>query len=148
MVINLFVIVRVIIGGVFVFSGFEKLISPYQNFLYVVQGYEMFPSWLENMAAHIMPWCEFFLGVFLLLGLWLRWVLRAVFIITFMFVLIVAQAIIRNLPIAECGCFGGLISIPLPAILSFDTIMLFVVNSLMGKEERTRILSLDLYLSN
>jgi uncharacterized membrane protein YphA (DoxX/SURF4 family) len=67
---------RVIVGALFIFSGGEKLMSAYGNFLYVVQGYEMFPSYLEKLIAHVVPWVEFFLGVFLVLGLWLRVTLK------------------------------------------------------------------------
>ena len=148
MATNLFVIVRVLVGCMFVVSGFEKLISPYQNFLYVVQGYELFPSFLENVAAHIMPWIEFLLGVFLLLGLWLKWVLRAVLVLMAMFIIVVAQALIRNLSLIECGCFGDFISVPLHVTLIFDIIMLFVINLLVRKEERTGVFSLDCYLSD
>lgn len=148
MAINVFVIARVLIGAIFVVSGFEKLIGPYQNFLYVVQGYELFPPLLENIAAHVVPWIEFFLGVFLLLGLWLKWVLRAVLVLIAVFVFVVAQALMRNLSLIECGCFGDFLTVPLYVILVFDAVMLFVVDFLMRKEERTIVFSLDRYFSN
>lgn len=129
-------------------SGFEKLIGPYQNFLYVVQGYELFPSFFENIVAHVMPWAEFLLGVFLLFGLWLRWGLRVALILSAMFVVIVAQALIRNLAIIECGCFGDFISVPLHVIFMFDITMLFVISFLVWKEDRTSVFSLDIYLGD
>ncbi|MCK5180279.1 MAG: DoxX family membrane protein [Candidatus Omnitrophica bacterium] len=148
MATNLFVIIRVLVGCMFVVSGFEKLIGSYQNFLYVVQGYELFPPLLENAAAHVMPWAELFLGAFLLLGLWLKWALRVAAIVMGMFIFVVAQAILRGLSIIECGCFGDFISVPLHVVLIFDTIMLFVIDFLMRKEERTSVLSLDRYFEN
>jgi uncharacterized membrane protein YphA (DoxX/SURF4 family) len=148
MAINIFVILRVLIGVMYVVSGFEKLISPYQNFLYVIQGYELFPSLLENLAAHVVPWIELFLGVFLVLGLRLKQALWAVLTLTAMFIVIVAQALLRKLSLVECGCFGDFISLPLYVILILDMAVLFVVNLLMRKEDRTSVLSLDSYFGS
>ena len=97
------------IGGLFVVSGFEKLIGPYQNFFYVIQNYSFLPLFLTEIAARLLPWFEFFLGIFLVLGLWTKWTLRAVMALLLMFMGVVIQALIRQLPITECGCFGGLI---------------------------------------
>lgn len=145
MAINSLVITRILIGCLFVFSGFEKLIGPHQNFLYVVQSYKMFGVFLENIVAHVSPWIELFLGVFLLLGLWLKWVLRALRVLIAMFILVVAQAAIRNIPITECGCFGQLVSFPLYLILVFDGALLVLAGLLSRKEADTRVFSLDCY---
>lgn len=145
---NIFVIIRILIGCIFVVSGFEKLISPHQNFLYVVQEYALFGSFLENIIAYVAPWIEFLLGIFLLLGLWLKWTLRGVLIMTAMFIVIVAQAIVRDLPIVECGCFGDFISFPLYGILIFDSVMLIMIDFLIAKEKRTIVFSLDRYFGD
>ncbi len=112
---------RVVIGSIFVVSGFEKLIGPYQNFLYVIQSYSFLPPLLAEVAARFLPWVEFFLGIFLVLGLWLKWTLRAIMVLLLMFMGVVVQALVRNLPIDECGCFGELVSFPLQVVLAFDT---------------------------
>lgn len=145
MAINIFVVIRVLTGCLFVISGFEKLIGPYQNFLYVVQNYEFLPIVLEEIVARILPWGELFLGVFLVFGLWLKWALRSTLILFLMFVCIVGQALLRKLPIDECGCFGSLISLPLVAVLMFDSMMLLLTGLLMKKEERAGLFSLDRY---
>jgi len=145
MAINSLLIARILIGCLFVASGAEKLFGPHQNFLYVVQSYRLFGTFLENIAAYVMPWAEFLLGVFLLLGLWLKWVLRALRILIALFIIVVAQAIIRDIPIAECGCFGQLISLPLYFILLLDGALLVLAGFLARKEEYTKVLSLDRY---
>jgi len=108
------------IGGIFVVSGFEKFIGPYQNFLYVIQNYSFLPLPLAEIVARLLPLAEFLLGIFLVLGLWSKWALRAVATLLLIFMAVVIQALVRNLPIDECGCFGGLISVPLPVVLTFD----------------------------
>jgi uncharacterized membrane protein YphA (DoxX/SURF4 family) len=57
--------IRVFIGLVLLASGFEKLISPWQNFLYVVQAYEALPSYLEKATALVLPWVELIVGLFM-----------------------------------------------------------------------------------
>src|SRR3989338_6093438 len=144
---NPFVITRILVGGLFLFSGASKLIEPYQNFLYVVQSYEVFPPFLAEISAHVVPWVEMFLGLFLVLGLYLPWVLRALLLFIASFIAIVGQAIIRNLPIKECGCFGEFLSLPLQAVIGFDTTMFLTVIYLLFKESKTAQLSLDQYFA-
>lgn len=143
--IKFFVIGRILIGCLFIVSGFEKLIGPYQNFLYVVQSYEFLPTLLEEMVARTLPWIELFLGVFLVVGLWLKWALRSIGMVIFLFILIVGQALLRKLPIDECGCFGGLISLPLYAVLIFDSMLFLLTGVLLKQEKCINIFSLDQY---
>jgi len=147
MAIKMFAVIRILIGCIFVVSGFEKLIGPYQNFLYVVQSYEFLPTLIEDIVARVLPWIELFLGVFLFTGLWLKWALRSTLILFLMFILIVGQALMRGLPIDECGCFGGLISLPLAAVLMFDSIMLLMTGLLIKQERHASFYSLDQYFN-
>jgi len=65
-----------------------------------------------------------------------------------MFILIVSQAMIRNLPITECGCFGELISFPLYAVFIFDGTLLILTGLLIKNDERTELFSLDHYFKS
>jgi len=145
--IKILVVIRILLGCLFVVSGFEKLIGPYQNFLYVVQNYEFLPTLLEEIVARILPWSELFLGVFLVSGLWLKWTLRSTLTLIVMFILVVGQALLRKLPIDECGCFGGLISLPLTAVLIFDSTLLLLTGLLIKQKKHTSLFSLDQYFS-
>lgn len=131
--VNFYSLLRILLGAFFIVSGFEKIISPYQNFLYVVQSYEIFGSPLDVFVARIVPWVELFTGVFLLLGLWTRFALRAMLLLLAGFITIVGQALIRHLPIQECGCFGELISLPLQVVILFDS-ALFLFGIIMYHE--------------
>ena len=101
---------------------------------------------LEKVVALVMPWLELFLGVFLLLGFYLKWTLRGVLVMLAAFIFIVSQALIRKLPIDECGCFGGLVSLPLHGVLIMDGTLLFLTGLLLYKIKSTSFLSLDNYL--
>ena len=135
------------IGSFFVVSGFEKLIGPYQNFLYVIQNYSFLPLFLAEIVARLLPWFEFFPGIFLVLGLWTKWTLRAVMALLLMFMGVVIQALIRQLPITECGCFGGLISFPLPVILAFDTTVFVFAWFLSFRMPEAQCCSMDRYFA-
>ena len=139
------VFLRIFIGLVLLVSGFEKLMSPYQNFLYVIQAYEMLPASLEKLAALSVPWIELLGGIFMLLGLWLNWSLKGSLLLFASFIVIVGQALLRHLPIDQCGCFGENIHIPPHYIIIFDSFMLLILFWLIRHPSKTRVFSLDQY---
>jgi len=128
-------------------SGGEKLIAPHQNFLYVIQSYQLLPDVLEKLTAIWFPWLELFTGIFLCLGLWLGQVLIAAGGMLATFLMVVSQAVIRRLPITECGCFGGLLAFPLHVVLVFDLGLLVVVAVLWRYRVRSACSSLDSYFA-
>ena len=143
--INIFVVCRIILGFFFLGSGAEKIIEPYQNFLHVVQSYALFPVFVEEIVARVIPLIEVVLGAFLLSGFWLKWTLRAFLVLVASFICVVSQAMIRGLPIDECGCFGELISLPLYGIVILDGSIFLVLRYLLVKIKYTKQLSFDAY---
>jgi len=143
--INFLFSVRILIGAFFIVIGIDKVMSPYQNFLYVVQAYQLFPEPLENIVARVFPWMELFLGIFLFLGLYLRWTIRAFLLILSAFILIITQALVRKLPLESCGCFGGLFSSDIQTTLLLDLSLWFFCYLMLKTPEKTSYLSLDRY---
>ena len=92
-----------------------------------------------------MPWIELVVGLFLILGLWLDIILKMTLLIFLAFIVMVGQAIIRHLPITECGCFGEGLSFPLPVVLMMDSTLLLVTGILLLKKDKVRCFSLDSY---
>lgn len=115
---------RLLIGLIFTVSGYEKASGPSGNFLFIIQQYQVLPAFLAELAAAIFPWAEFLIGVFLLLGLWLPLTLRLSALTSATFMLLVGQAIVRRLPIDNCGCFGELLHLPLTTVIFVDLGML------------------------
>jgi len=143
-----FFVIRIFLGTMFMLSGLEKLVQPHANFVYVIEGYDIIGSgWMAQTAAYVFPWLEFILGGFLLSGLWTRFVLCSLGIMTSSFIVVVAQAIIRKLDIVNCGCFGDLIKIPLPMIIVMDSVFLTLFLLLLLFPQRTTYNSLDEYFS-
>jgi uncharacterized membrane protein YphA (DoxX/SURF4 family) len=144
---NKLVVIRLIIGAFFVFSGFEKLVVPVENFQAVIESYKVLDHNLAGIAALIMPWVELFAGVFVFLGLWLKASLGVLCCMTITFIGVVAQAIVRALPIDECGCFGESLSLPLPAVIVMDSILCILLVILIKNLTKTSVFSLDNYFS-
>lgn len=142
-----FLVLRLFIGGFFVMVGTDKVLSPYQNFLYVVQAYQIFPDVIETIVAIVFPWIELLLGLFLLLGLWLNWVLRVFLLTISAFILIISQALVRKLEIHDCGCFGGLFSSDIRHTLLIDICLWILVGLMLKMLDKASFCSLDRYFA-
>lgn len=100
---------RIIIGGVFIFSGFAKAIDPWGT-LYKVNDYLGVMSlslWPNLVLVGVFGLCalEFMTGIFLLFGCFRRsGTILASIIMAFMLPLTFWIAI--SDPVADCGCFG------------------------------------------
>ena len=119
------VLMRVLIGGVFVFSGFSKLLLPYAEVVALVQQYQVLPAWLVSLTAMFLPWIEVGSGTALLIGFCTTpaALLIAVQLLSFSALMVVV--LIAGIPIADCGCFGhlGLPETPLQVLIR-DLLML------------------------
>ena len=119
----MFPFLRILIGLLFVVSGGEKLIWPYQNFLYVLQSYDFLPSGIDVFVARVFPWIEFVAGLLLILGLWVPQMIKMALAMFAIFILVIAQALFRHLPMDDCGCFGELISLKPQHTLVMDSFL-------------------------
>jgi uncharacterized membrane protein YphA (DoxX/SURF4 family) len=141
----MWILLRIVIGGVFIVSGLGKLLSPYQNFLYVVQAYQLLPSWGEFLVAQIFPWIELLTGLSVLLGLWTSCGLRGALVLFGIFVVVVGQALIRGLPLENCGCFGEWIHLKPQTVIIMDSACLLLTMLLLRNISQSGKFSLDSY---
>lgn len=141
----MWVFLRLLIGSIFLVSALSKLFSPYQNFLYAIQAYQLLPSHLEVYVAQIFPWIELLVGFFMLLGLWTTWALKGTCLLFGLFVVVVGQALIRNLPLEQCGCFGEALHVPADVMLLVDSAGILITLLLLRHLDKTGRFSLDSY---
>ena len=100
---------RLLLGAVFVFSGFVKAIDPLGTSYKIKDYFEAFDwtffSDLSLMMAVLLAATEFFLGAALLLGIWKKTV--SLLLLLFMSVVtpLTLYLAIKN-PVTDCGCFG------------------------------------------
>jgi len=139
----MFPVIRIILGVLFIISGGEKLLSPMANFVYVIEGYAVFPPVLTGAAAFFFPWVELFTGLFLVLGLWIRQSLLVLMLMSLALVGIVGQAIIRKLPLDSCGCFGEMIHLPLRSVILLDFSVFTLSLLCLVNFKKTQSFSLD-----
>lgn len=104
----LLLLARVIIGGVFVYAGWVKIIDP-PTFAKDVGNYQMLPHVFINTVAIILPWVEVVAGGLMVAGVWLHGSAAVIALLIGVFLVGILQALARGLDI-HCGCFGTVAS--------------------------------------
>ncbi|OGW86902.1 MAG: hypothetical protein A3C35_04165 [Omnitrophica bacterium RIFCSPHIGHO2_02_FULL_46_11] len=136
---------RIFVGAVFVYSGWSKLISPIENFMAVIEGYQFIKQPYISTVAFVLPWLELIFGTFLSLGFLTRVSSTVLSIFLAVFITLLLRSLMLHLPVAECGCFGsGIILTPWQALFLDSGIL---VVSLILVRQRPRWLSLDRILN-
>jgi uncharacterized membrane protein YphA (DoxX/SURF4 family) len=92
---------RIILGGVFVYSGFVKLLDP-KAFAKIISQYDLIPEGLLAPFAIGLPAAEFLAGLGLIFNI--RGSLSVIFSMLVMFVIVLWYGILKDLSI-DCGCF-------------------------------------------
>ena len=95
-------IARMLIGGILIYSSFEKFIDP-SGFADAINNYHIIPFGLENSSAIILPWIELIIGICLILGVFIDGAAVIVIIIMVVFIIAITYAILSGYNI-ECGC--------------------------------------------
>jgi uncharacterized membrane protein YphA (DoxX/SURF4 family) len=98
------VFARMVLGAVFVYASFDKMANP-QAFADIIGNYHILPAQLVNPLAIFLPWLEFLTGLFLIIGKWAEGSLLIYSTLLIIFILALAQALVRGLDIS-CGCFS------------------------------------------
>lgn len=102
---------RLVIGAVFVFSGFVKAIDPLgtqykiHDYLEALGLTTVTPDWLTLLVSVILAAVEFSLGVFTLLAIRRHLVSRLLLVVMTAMTLITVWIALAN-PVKDCGCFG------------------------------------------
>lgn len=139
---RLLLVARLLVGGLFFYSGLSKLNRPIEYFEIAITMFRIAPDGLVPVIANIAPWAELIFGTYLLLGYWTKGSAAVLTVMTFIFQIVLAQSLLRHLPVDECGCFGGG-SIHLTLYQSFmlDTVLALALIQIATSS--TRLFSLD-----
>lgn len=133
---------RILVGGLFVFSGLVKAIDPL-GLSYKMM--EFFEAWgLDKTFPSLADWSDFFsmsmitlevvLGVALLVGWWRKLTLFLLLLLMLLFTFLTSYVLFSG-KIRACGCFGD--CIPLTPVQTFtkDIILLVLVLVLMAGQK-------------
>ena len=102
---------RLLVGGTLLTAGVAALLAPTVEFVAAIRHYAVLPSWAAAWLAQGLPWVEAVIGLAVIVGLSQRFSLRVAAGLLTLFWLVISQALLRRLPIAECGCFGNFLSL-------------------------------------
>lgn len=96
-------LVRLALGGVFIYASYYKIIEPAQ-FAKSIWYYHLLPGQFINISALVLPWLELLTGLALILGAYYRGAVLWVNILLLVFIAALASAAYRGISI-DCGCF-------------------------------------------
>jgi uncharacterized membrane protein YphA (DoxX/SURF4 family) len=95
---------RIVLGGIFIYSGTVKILDP-SGFAQAVSNYRIIPDWLVNPFALVLPWIETVAGISMILGIWIPGGSLVIGSLLLVFTIALSAALIRGLDIS-CGCFS------------------------------------------
>jgi uncharacterized membrane protein YphA (DoxX/SURF4 family) len=75
------------------------------KFREIVANYEILPYWIINIVAIILPWLEFWIGVFIIAGIFVRSCTVIQIILLLTFISAISLNIARGMNF-YCGCFA------------------------------------------
>lgn len=138
-----FILVRMILGAVFIYASWDKIVNP-ADFAKAVANYHILPEILVNPVAWVLPWLEMVCGVCLLIG----WITRgSALIITgllVMFITALGYNLFRGVDI-QCGCFSLTAEKSLPLYLDIlrDFILLVIAVLTVVRPRRKGGIAMD-----
>ena len=95
---------RIILGVIFIYASYDKIIDPI-SFANSITQYHISPVQLNNLAALIIPWLEFVIGICLLFGFFIQGASSLTIVLILWFIFILSQALARGISL-DCGCFN------------------------------------------
>ena len=116
----LLVVGRVVLGGSFVYAAYTKLQPAIPGmpwsvasvktsllmFAMKVDSFQMLSSAQANLVAHLLPFFELLLGIWIVSGLWLRIPSLITTLLLGGFLFATIRAYVLGIKI-KCGCFGA-----------------------------------------
>jgi putative oxidoreductase len=102
---NLGLLLRLIVGGMFVYASLDKVADP-RAFAIAVRAYQIVPVSVSGLFALVLAWSELIAGAMLILGVFTRYAAGAIAILLAMFVAALSLVLIKGMVI-DCGCFSS-----------------------------------------
>jgi uncharacterized membrane protein YphA (DoxX/SURF4 family) len=123
-------LLRLIVGGIFLISGLAKIADPVR-FLLTLREFRLLPGVLESFLAVYLPWLEFLLGLCVVLGILHRTSALVIAGLNALFIVAIGSVIARGIEV-DCGCFGLLADVlHLPDMADWKAIVMDLVFMVM-----------------
>jgi uncharacterized membrane protein YphA (DoxX/SURF4 family) len=98
------IILRLILGGVFLYAAGDKILHP-DLFAPILLSYQILPLSCINFVALWLPACELLVAVLVLLGIWVRAASILLSGLLVIFIAGIVSALARGINL-HCGCFS------------------------------------------
>lgn len=98
-------VLRVVVGGLWIWAGLAKIADPYGAVL-AVRAYQLLPGEVAEVVGRVLPSLELVVGVALVAGLLTRASAAVSALLFVAFIVGIASVWSRGILI-DCGCFGG-----------------------------------------
>ena len=95
---------RFVIGMTFIVASLGKIGEP-GKFATIIYGYYLFPGWIINLTAILLPFVELYSGLALVTGIYPRSALLIINILLLVFIIAIAINLFRGHRF-DCGCFS------------------------------------------
>ena len=129
-------VARLTLGAVLIFSGLSKILGPAEEFAAAIEKYQAVPPDLVMAVARFLPWIEYCVGGFLILGYCVRLSALSAGILWSLFISMLTASKLRGIVINDCGCFGShgphfstLEAIALDSLLLTLSVVLFLAKN-------------------
>jgi putative oxidoreductase len=96
-------VLRVALGGFFVYASLDKIANP-AAFAKIVYQWQVVGPVPSNLVAIVLPWVELLSGLALIVGLWKREAALVVALMLVMFLGAAASVLARGIDVENCGC--------------------------------------------
>jgi len=128
----LLLIIKIILGFVFIYAGAEKISDP-EAFAISISNYRLLPTTAINFFAIALPWIELVAGILLIFGIAVKENSSILFSMLLVFTIAIVISLFRGLSI-DCGCFGkgtqiGLYKLGENTLMIIGTFLLMIFGS-------------------
>jgi uncharacterized membrane protein YphA (DoxX/SURF4 family) len=100
------IVLRVVLGAIFVYAGYAKLKDPWELFALGISSYQILPLGMVEIVARTLPWLEVAVGLLLASGVGLRISATVTTLLLVVFMALMIRAYVKGMEIS-CGCFGA-----------------------------------------
>ena len=142
LIVVLFLITRLVLGAVFIYASWDKILNP-ADFALAVANYQILPKALVNMVALTLPWLEMVCGVSLIIGWISRGSALILAVLLGLFIAALAYSLIRGLDI-QCGCFSltSESAAPLYVDILRDALLLIMALATLVRPRRPAVIAM------
>lgn len=102
---RLLLVLRLALAAVFLYAAYTKLREPWMLFAMAIDAYQLLPEWASMLLGRTLPWIELVLGIWLALGIALRYAAAGATLLLGVFLGIMIRTYAMGIKI-DCACFG------------------------------------------